>query len=115
MTDYVNEFLEKTKKYHDSEYFEMILVRPQVVLNNGGMISIQASHYHYCEPKNNDGPYTYVEIWNYGVDDQVLKLLLKEYLDADDENPASVPVDLLNEYIGLSGGINYEDTIRNSI
>lgn len=115
MTDYVNDFLEKTKKQYRNDFFSCLEIRPHVVLNNGGIISIQASQHHYCLPKDNDGPYIIVEIWNYDCNDQVLRLLLNEHLDENDDAPVSVPVNLLNEYIGLSGGINYDDTFRNSI
>lgn len=35
--------------------------RPGIVCRDGATVSLQASEYHYCTPRNNDGPYTHIE------------------------------------------------------
>jgi hypothetical protein len=32
-----------------------------VVCQDGASVSLQASHYHYCHPREDDGPYTAIE------------------------------------------------------
>jgi len=34
----------------------------RVVCRDGTVLSVQASHSHYCTPKNNDGPWTSLEV-----------------------------------------------------
>lgn len=36
---------------------------PRVRCADGTTISVQASRNHYCSPKNDEGPWTSVEIW----------------------------------------------------
>ena len=33
-----------------------------ITLSNGVELSVQASEYHYCSPRDNDGPWTSVEV-----------------------------------------------------
>lgn len=40
------------------------IFREPVTFANGETISIQASRAHYCTPRNNEGPYTTVEVGN---------------------------------------------------
>jgi hypothetical protein len=35
---------------------------PRLQFNNGSSLSVQASEYHYCSPKDNTGPYSAVEV-----------------------------------------------------
>jgi hypothetical protein len=35
---------------------------PRIYFNNGGSVSVQASHTHYCEPRNDQGPYSEMEV-----------------------------------------------------
>lgn len=37
-------------------------VRPRVTFADGTSVSIQASGFHYCEPKTDEGPWTEVEL-----------------------------------------------------
>lgn len=37
-------------------------VRPAIVLANGVSLSVQASSFHYCSPRNDSGPYYEFEV-----------------------------------------------------
>lgn len=39
----------------------MLLVREHLVCKDGTTISVQASEFHYCTPRNNEGPWTEFE------------------------------------------------------
>ena len=52
----------------------------RVVFNNGGSISIQASRTAYCEPRNDEGPYTKMEL-GYPSKDTVLPENLLKYVE----------------------------------
>lgn len=39
----------------------MLCVRKSLVCKDGTTLSVQASEYHYCHPRNNDGPWTAFE------------------------------------------------------
>lgn len=94
MPDYINEFFKETKNE---------LVRPHLVMNDGTTISVQASRYHYCSPReHNQEHYTKVEVWSFPLDETYFS----EW-GGDCENPASyVPIEKVNEYIELHGGCN---------
>lgn len=40
----------------------LLHLRPLLVCRDGFTMSVQASHTHYCSPRNDYGPYTHVEI-----------------------------------------------------
>lgn len=79
-----------------------------VVLNNCGNVSIQASAYHYCSPRHNDGPYTHFEI-GYPSDNLDLSAILpyKEDLGNSDSNSvyAGVPLEAVLEFLIDNGGV----------
>ena len=37
-----------------------------ITCGDGAQFSIQASHYHYCRPRNDNGPWTHVEVMPIG-------------------------------------------------
>lgn len=39
-----------------------IQIRPRIICSDGFSVSIQASCFHYCIPRNNLGPYTHFEL-----------------------------------------------------
>lgn len=39
-----------------------IQIRPRIICSDGFSVSIQASSFHYCVPRNNTGPYSHFEI-----------------------------------------------------
>lgn len=52
--------------YHLSSLLKLetpyIQIRPRIICSDGFSVSIQASTYHYCIPRNNIGPYTHFEL-----------------------------------------------------
>ena len=69
---------------------------------------MRASEFHYCSPRNDEGPYTSVEI---GFPSQKVEKLMK--FTKNPENPTGtvygrVPSDLLIEIIVDNGGIDYQ-------
>lgn len=92
-----NKFLEKFKS-------EEHPVRQSIELANGVTLSIQASMYHYCSPRENIGFYTSVEV----AADRLIEDF-QEYIDDDSDKNfvvyAYVSVGELDSYIKRSGGI----------
>lgn len=37
-------------------------IRPPVTCKDGTVLSVQASEFHYCSPRDNEGPYASVEV-----------------------------------------------------
>lgn len=75
-------------------------------------MSVQASRKHFCFPKNNEGPYTRVEV---GFPSVVPPQTWKEYCVGNnyDKKPcdsvfANVPLELVASFIDLHGGIKAE-------
>lgn len=83
--DIVNQYLAQTKMHGT--------VRPHAILADGSPISIQASRYHYCIPRENNAEYyTEVEI-------------MPNVFDPNDDNPEMVSTTELSFYIMSKGGI----------
>lgn len=61
-------------------------IRNHLKCDDGFTMSIQASEYHYCLPRDNEGPYTHVEI---GFPSEVEPLLLP-YADEPEEPTQTV-------------------------
>jgi hypothetical protein len=72
-------------------------VREAMELPGGGNLSIQASAFHYCSPRDDDGPYVSVEVLPYGCPD--IPEAWAEYRDGDSGIYGYIPVDLVNAYI----------------
>lgn len=105
----ITEFLIKT--YKPTKYG--LTLRPRLVLNDGFIMSVQASSGHYCTPRQNQKVYSSVEI---GFPSEE-EMLIFEYA----ENPNSltqtvygwVPCGIIDEVIEKHGGINIEETFKN--
>ena len=64
---------------------------------DGATISVQASHFHFCTPRGDRGPYTHVEVW--------LATAPVTEFDYSDENPSAfVPIEKVVEFIDNHGG-----------
>ena len=67
VVDQLNQLLEPSKRvnrdvglsYDGNPYLEHI---PRVKCVDGFEVSIQASHFHYCQPRDSAGPWTHVEL-----------------------------------------------------
>ena len=78
-------------------------VRPRVECSDGFSVSIQASAFHYCEPRDNFGPYTHLEL-GFPCSEDVFDL--SEYEDSEGSGVfAYVPVEKVDELLKSHGGI----------
>jgi uncharacterized membrane protein len=72
-----------------------------------GEISIQASEFHYCYPKDDEGPYTQVEVAVFDKDgERTRENMLKEWADdqhSDEPVYAYVPVGRVIELLKDDG------------
>ena len=70
---------------------------PHVLCADGFTMSVQASRYHHCTPRDNTGPYAEVECWLASAPVPEIGGM---------ENPAScVPVDVVDTVLLSHGGI----------
>lgn len=90
---------------------EIPRIKP-VYCADGTSISVQASRKHYSFPRNNEGPYTEVEV---GFPSKAPPASWKQYCTGSfDDKPcdtvyANVPVYLVTEFIDHHGGIRAEE------
>lgn len=85
-----------------------LVVYPKALLKDGFSISIQASEFHYCHPRNSIGPWNEMEL---GFPSE-LDLILDEYAEEPDTCDTVfgyVPIAIVNELISKHGGIIIED------
>ena len=50
----------------------MMIMRKKIVCADGFDLSVQASEFHYCSPRDNDGPYTAVEVGFPSAEEELL-------------------------------------------
>lgn len=110
--DLVNKFLLDFREFYPplEGLPPMLQIRPRAVCKDGFHVSIQASHTHYCLPRDNDGPYSEVEL-GYPSADPTEDI--KPYAEHwDDEEPdytgtvyGYVPVKLVVKMLEEHGGI----------
>ena len=78
-------------------------VMKQLKLKNGA-VSIQASEYHYCKPRNNEGPYSEWEVGFPSEDcPQEAVALLEEY-SCGDGVYSNVPTSVVAAFVRACGG-----------
>ena len=65
---------------------------------DGTTLSVQASEYHHCTPRNNKGPYTEVAVW-------CASAPVTEFDYSDDEPSAYVPIEDVVRFIDNHGGM----------
>jgi hypothetical protein len=80
---------------------------PAVVCKDGFKMSVQASEYHYCSPRDNRGPYTHVEV---GFPSQRVEALMPYIEDESDPTRtvySHVPIEIIPQIIEDHGGIDF--------
>ena len=109
----VNEYLEATRDELRSRGHVSLKVRPAIVCGDGLRLSVQASEFAYCEPRENYGPYSAVEI---GFPSAEIPEIMEWA-----ETPATptktvygwVPVEVVDAVIAAHGGIkNVPQTVQ---
>jgi hypothetical protein len=100
----LNEMLSPEKR-QGTNLPEMLDHVPQIVCADGFTLSVQASKYHYCSPRDSFGPWTSVEV---GFPSEKVDAFMP-YCDGDESDPTDtvygwVPMFLVAETIGAHGG-----------
>ena len=86
---------------------------PRLILADGVSLSVQASRHMYCSPRDNEGPYTKVEV---GFPSETPPEAWKEFAE-NWEDPTGtiygyVPLTMVMMYIGAHGGIDRDATFK---
>lgn len=100
----IQQFLECT--YYQPKHFWLPVMRPGIICADGTALSVQASIHHYCTPKDNGKYYSEVEV---GFPTAKPPDSWRWYSE-DWNSPTKtiypyIPVELVQEYIDLHGGI----------
>ena len=95
MLDYVNEWLSR----HPEER-----IAPRLQCKSGLTLSVQASMWHYCTPRNNTGPWHHIEV---GYPSRTLRTLSR-WRDGKSSVNGYVPVERVNAIIARNGGIDWD-------
>lgn len=78
---------------------------PRIVCNNGVSFSVQASSFHYCIPRDNNGPYSHVEVGFLERTEHPSEW--QEYREGKDGDIyAYIPIELVVDFIRQNGGIS---------
>lgn len=85
-------------------------VLPKIVCRDGATISVQASKYHYCTPRSNQGPYTHVEVGFPSNPPEKWLQYAEEPHKPDDTIYAYVPLLDVQLYIAAHGGVDPDAT-----
>ena len=109
----VNEYLEATRNERKGKGYAFLTVRPAIVCGDGLELSVQASHMHYCLPRENDGPYSAVEI---GFPSDAIPEIM-EWAETSATPTETVygyvPVEVVDAAIAAHGGIaNIPQAVR---
>ena len=116
--------IKKEAEKHTGYSFEEFIVetkdgfkRPKIVMGDGVSMSVQASAFHYCEPKKS-GLQSY-ESYEVGAISEVIEQLrdyAEDYIDSDEELLHTVypyvPAEVLSQIVMEHGGINKEATLH---
>lgn len=107
----IKEFLKETTEYEEKiPGYKNLKLRPRIICKDGFSMSVQASQYHYCEPREDldEGDYTEVEVGLISQEEE----LLEEYAE-DHDDPITtlycfVPLEVIDEVIAKHGGLGEE-------
>jgi hypothetical protein len=101
----INDYLKANESYIGGRYYRMKTTTAKITCKDGFQISVQASQHHYCEPREDDGPYTQVEC---GYPTGPVSEALQEYSEEPDTLNtifAFVPIEIIEAELALHGGI----------
>lgn len=95
MLDYVNIWLGKSPRP----------LAPRIHCKSGLTLSVQASEWRYCAPRDDTGPWHRVEV---GYPSRTLRTLSRWRDGRDSPVYAYVPVERVNAIIARNGGIDWD-------
>lgn len=75
-------------------------ITPAIHCADGTSLSVQASENHYCEPRENTGSYTEVEVWN--IRNSPTEVTEFDY--SESEPSGYVPIEQVVSFINNHGG-----------
>jgi hypothetical protein len=78
---------------------------PTLTCKNGLTLSVQASGTHYCSPRNDEGPYTKVEVGFPSRRVEALMPYAEEARRPTDTVYPYVPIELVEQVIRENGGL----------
>lgn len=97
----LNDFFNRHRK---PLVFDMLENCPRIECKDGFTISVQASRFHYSEPRENSGPYTRVEV---GFPTEKCEELMEYAENASEPTDtvyAYVPIEIVEALIEKHGG-----------
>lgn len=106
----VQELLALTK-VTEYDFIDIKDTTPAIICMDGTRLSVQASEYTYCNPRENRGPYSSVEV---GYPSRRIEKLMPwaEALDDPTETIYGyVPIEVVEEVVADCGGICVELTL----
>lgn len=81
-------------------------IKPRTVCKDGFSMSVQASEFHYCEPRNNLGPYKSFEVGFPSEPEELLYPYMETYEDGDCTGIyPRVPAQVVESIIIKHGGL----------
>ena len=101
----VKDWLKKTVRTH-TLYDEIQENRPRLCCNDGFSISVQASEFHYCEPRRNGvQDYESVELGFPSVEDELINEYAEDCMNYTETVYGYVPIEIVEKLIKKHGGI----------
>ena len=103
----IKDWLKKTittRNYVDGT--EIQEKRPRLYCNDGYSISVQASEFHYCEPRRNGvQDYESVELGFPSVEDELINEYAEDCMNYTETVYGYVPIEIVEKLIEKHGGI----------
>ena len=83
---------------------------PGIECADGFEMSVQASSYHYCTPRNSVGPWTHVEVGFPSERVEVLMPYAEDTFEPTSTIYAQVPINVVEYVITSHGGVKSSET-----
>ena len=78
---------------------------PKIKCADGFTLSVQASNFHYCTPREDSGPYLEVEIGFPSAKEDLIMEYAEDENDPTDTVYGWVPIDIVEQVIENHGGM----------
>jgi len=116
IVEYMKETINIKKYPHVGDDYTSQENRPRVICNDGAMLSVQASRFHYCTPRENGlNYYSMVEVGFPTVTPPKSWHKYAEIIDEETELTDCIypyiPIVLVQEFIDVHGGIDVEKSL----
>jgi len=81
------------------------MIEDRLTCQDGFSLSVQASQWHYCRPRNDDGPWTHVEDGYPSAHEPLLDAYAENPDDPTGTVYGYVPVEVVRQVIARHGGL----------